>query len=90
MKVVNNAETADADRVGVDRLMEAGEELKRCWANPSPSEQCHIQSSFSFHSLPEKNWLPIQVISVEVQLSKGFVTFSLTIGPEYHISQVSL
>jgi hypothetical protein len=25
-----------------------------------------------------------------VQESKGFVTFSLTMGPEYHISQVSL
>ncbi|TVU10106.1 hypothetical protein EJB05_43614 [Eragrostis curvula] len=61
VKVVDNAEMTDAERVGVDHLMEADEELKQCWANPRP----------------------------KVQPSKGFVTFSLTIGPEYHISQIT-
>ncbi|GJN33562.1 hypothetical protein PR202_gb22180 [Eleusine coracana subsp. coracana] len=61
VKVVDNVEMTDAERVGVDHLMEADEELKPCWASPRPKDQ----------------------------LSNGFVTFSLTIGPEYHISQIT-
>ncbi|KAK3130452.1 hypothetical protein QOZ80_6BG0493630 [Eleusine coracana subsp. coracana] len=61
VKVVDNVEMTDAERVGVDHLMEADEELKSCWASPRPKDQ----------------------------LSNGFVTFSLTIGPEYHISQIT-
>uniref|UniRef100_A0A0A9BX83 O-fucosyltransferase family protein n=1 Tax=Arundo donax TaxID=35708 RepID=A0A0A9BX83_ARUDO len=61
VKVADSAEMIDANSVGVEHLMEADEELKPCWAKPSP----------------------------KAQPSNGFVTFSLTMGPEYHISQIT-
>ncbi|KAL6655301.1 hypothetical protein ACP70R_006127 [Stipagrostis hirtigluma subsp. patula] len=61
VKVVDNAEITDADRVGVEHLMDADEELKPCWTKPSP----------------------------KVQQSNGYITFSLTMSPEYHISQIT-
>jgi hypothetical protein len=61
-KVADSAEMTGADTDGVEHLMEAGEKRKRCWANPSPIEHCHIQSLFHFIFSLKKCWLLIQII----------------------------
>ncbi|CAN6218233.1 unnamed protein product [Urochloa humidicola] len=61
MKLDDNAEMDNINTGGVENLMDADEEVKPCWAKPSPKSQP----------------------------SNGFVTFSLTMGPEYHISQIT-
>ncbi|RLM85012.1 uncharacterized protein C2845_PM04G20280 [Panicum miliaceum] len=79
MKLEDNAEMSNIDTSGVENLMDTAEEVKPCWTKPSPNL-----------NLSQKNMLTdTNTISAETQPSNGFVTFSLTMGPEYHISQIT-
>lgn len=68
--------------------MEDSHELKPCWSTSQsgifPDFFSQITSVFIFA------WVCVNASGVadEAVSSKGYVTFSLTNGPEYHVSQV--
>jgi hypothetical protein len=92
MKIADNTEITNANRAGVEPLNEAVEEIKPCWTKPSPSNNIYyiiLPRSFSLHPYLSPIILVTHTLhSAENDLSNGFVTLSLTLGPEYHISQV--
>uniref|UniRef100_A0A0E0M2Y9 O-fucosyltransferase family protein n=1 Tax=Oryza punctata TaxID=4537 RepID=A0A0E0M2Y9_ORYPU len=78
IKIADTTEMTKVNKAGVDLPKETAEEIRPCWSKP----RSNPNSSLKIDTLA-------LVISAEVQESKGFVTFSLTMGPEYHISQIT-